>query len=270
MHKKNVPLALVASGLGMCCALFAGSLRAQQADPTEERIQKLEQQLEAVTQELKKLKEEAAASKQKAAAPSPEAEALKKEVNQLKGEVAEAKEQAAAADAKAEQSGVRAYLGPGLVFEDPNGRWRMQVSARAQLDYRAYTPSFTNADTFSVRRARIGVGASFLDYYYVYVEEEFANQATNPAPSTGPQLTFAYIDFNWWRPGLRLRAGQFKPYIGLDNTMLDLQTDFLERALTQSLFQNLTYDAGVMAFGQPIPGLVYSAALTNSTGQGNS
>jgi phosphate-selective porin OprO/OprP len=68
---------------------------------------------------------------------------------------------------------------------------------------------------------------------------------------------------------VRFRLGQFKPFIGLDNTMLDLQTDFLERSLTQSLFQNLTYDRGVMAFGQPIPGLVYSAALTNGTGQGN-
>src|SRR4029077_15565651 len=103
---------------------------------------------------------------------------------------------------------------------------------------------------------------------YVYVEEEFANQATNPAPSNAPQLTFAYIDLNWFRPGVRFRLGQFKPGIGLDNTMLDLQTDFLERALTQSLFQNFQYDRGVMAFGEPTPGLWYSASVTNGTGQG--
>jgi len=268
MFKRNVPLALVACGLGMFCALLPGWLHAQQPDPTEERIKKLEDQLEAVTQELKKLKEEAAANKQKAAAPSQEAQTLKKEVDQLKGEIADVKDAAAATDAKAEQSGVRAYLGPGLVFEDPRGRWRLQVSARAQLDYRAFEPSFADADTFSIRRARIGVGASILTDYYVYVEEEFANQATNPAPSNAPQLTFAYIDLNWFRPGLRFRLGQFKPDIGLDNTMLDLQTDFLERALTQSLFQNFVYDRGVMAFGEPVPGLVYSAALTNGTGQG--
>lgn len=269
MYKKgNAPLALVACGLGICYALFPGSLYAQQSDPTEERIKKLEEQLDAVTQELKTLKEEAAANKQKAAAPSPETQTLKKEVDQLKGEIAEAKEQAAATDAKVEQSGVRAYLGPGLVFEDPRGRWRLQVSARAQLDYRAFKPSFADADTFSIRRARIGVGASMLSDYYVYVEEEFANQATNPAPSNAPQLTFAYIDLNWFRPGVRFRLGQFKPGIGLDNTMLDLQTDFLERSLTQSLFQNFVYDRGVMVFGEPTPGLVYSAALTNGTGQG--
>ena len=153
-----------------------------------------------------------------------------------------------AADAKAEQNGVRAYLGPGLIFEDPRGRWRMQASARTQLDYRAFWPQFADANTFSIRRARIGLGAEILSDYYVYVEEEFANQATNPAPATGPQLTFAFIDLNWYRPGVRFRLGQFKPFIGLDNTMLDLQTDFLERSLTQSLFQNLTYDRGVMAF----------------------
>jgi len=266
--KKNVPLALVAGGLGICCAFFPGWLCAQQADQTEERIKKLEEQLEAVTQELKKVKEEAAANKQKAAAPAQEAQTLNKEVDQLKGEIADVKEQAAATDAKAEQSGVRAYLGPGLVFEDPRGRWRLQVSARAQLDYRAFKPSFTNADTFSIRRARIGVGAAVLNDYYVYVEEEFANQATNPAPSNAPQLTFAYIDLNWFRPGVRFRLGQFKPSIGLDNTMLDLQTDFLERALTQSLFQNFTYDRGVQVFGEPVPGLFYSASVTNGTGQG--
>jgi phosphate-selective porin OprO/OprP len=268
MNRHPVRRLARASALAAYCLLNPALTYAQQADPTDERIKRLEEQLQAVTQELTKLKEEAAASKQKAVTVAPEEQALKKEVEQLKGQVAEVKEQAVAADAKAEQNGVRAYLGPGLVFEDPRGRWRMQASARAQLDYRAFWPQFADANTFSIRRARIGLGAEILSDYYVYVEEEFANQATNPAPATGPQLTFAFIDLNWYRPGVRFRLGQFKPFIGLDNTMLDLQTDFLERSLTQSLFQNLTYDRGVMAFGQPTPGLVYSAALTNGTGQG--
>jgi phosphate-selective porin OprO and OprP len=297
MNRDGIARAVAACGFTATCMLVIEPLYAEQQDPADERIKRLERQLEAVTQELQKLKEEVAA-KRKASAPATvdqtrkeqpdesqvqpaivqregsapavtETQALRQDVNELKGELAAVQEQAAAADAKAEQSGVRAYLGPGLVFEDPRGRWRMQVSARVQLDYRAYQPSFTNADTFSIRRARIGVGATLLDDYGIYVEEEFANQATSPAPATGPQLTFAYIDLNWFRPGVRFRLGQFKPYMGLDNTMLDLQTDFLERALTQSLFQNLTYDSGLMAFGQPAPGLFYSAALTNGTGQGN-
>ena len=293
MQKNTIALA-VAFTLSAGATITPGSSAyAQQPDPIDERIKKLEDQLQAVTQELTRLKEEAAAQKQeiKAAAqkqkereaavqkqkpqqeatpqPSADTQALKKEVEQLKSKVAEVQEQATTTEAKLEESGVRAYLGPGLFFEDPRGRWRMQISARAQLDYRAYQPSFTNADTFSIRRARIGVGATILDDYYVYVEEEFANQATNPAPSTGPQLTFAYADFNWFRPGVRFRLGQFKPSIGLDNTMLDLQTDFLERSLTQSLLGSV-YDTGVQVFGEPTPGLFYSGSVTNGSGQGNS
>jgi phosphate-selective porin OprO and OprP len=270
--KKKMIARVPAHGFIGGVLLATGLAWGQQPDSTEERIKKLEEQLQGVMEELARVKQEAAANKQKAQAPvqpPTETQALKKEVEQLKGQVAEVQEQATATDAKVEQNGVRAYLGPGLVFEDPRGRWRMQVSGRAQLDYRAFAPSFTDANTFSIRRARIGVAANVLDDYGVYVEEEFANQATNPAPSTGPQLTFAYVDLNWFRPGARFRLGQFKPSIGLDNTMLDLQTDFLERALTQSLLGSV-YDAGIQAFGEPTPGLFYSASVTNGSGQGNS
>ncbi len=237
---------------------------AQQPGDDEERVQRLERRMDAILREVEQLRAEVARNARRPAA----SEDVNKQINELKGRVAEVQEQAAATDAKIEQSGVRAYLGPGLVFEDPRGRWKMQVSARAQGDYRAYTPDFADANTFSVRRARIGVGATLLDYYGVYVEEEFANQNTNPSQSTStPILTFAYVDLNWFQPNVRFRIGQFKPFIGLDNTMLDLQTDFLERALTQSLFGNLTYDRGVMVFGEAVAGLFYSAALTNGTGQ---
>lgn len=262
----------VASSLAGLSLVSPGYIHAQQPDATDERIRKLEEQLQSVTQELGRLKDEAAASRQKPPAPpqpATENQAVRKELDQLRGKIAEVQEQATATDTKVDQNGVRAYLGPGLIFEDPRGRWRLQISARAQVDYRAFQPDFTSADTFSVRRARIGVGATILNDYYVYVEEEFANQATAPAPATGPQLTFAYADFNWFRPGIRFRVGQFKPSIGLENTMLDLQTDFLERAQTQSLFQSV-YDVGVAAFGEPKAGLFYSAAITNGAGQGNS
>lgn len=271
MKMNSIACAIACSltGLSMVAPLAA---YAQQPDATEERMRKLEEQLQSVTQELNKLKAEAAANREKVQPPpqpAAEAQALKKEMDQLRGKIAEVQEQATATDTKVDQNGVRAYLGPGLIFEDPRGRWRLQISARAQVDYRAYEPNFTSADTFSVRRARIGVGATILNDYYVYVEQEFANQATAPAPSTGSQLTFAYADFNWFRPGIRFRVGQFKPSIGLDNTMLDLQTDFLERAQTQSLLGSV-YDVGVAAFGEPKAGLYYSAAITNGAGQGNS
>lgn len=248
------------------------------AQDAEERIRQLEQQLNAVTQELRSLKDEvrkanaeprpAAPVGSTAASPTPvETQALRKDVDQLKTQVAEVKEQATNTEKTVDQNGVRAYLGQGLVFEDPRGRWRLNVSGRAQTDYRMFSPDSSSADTFTLRRARIGVDATLLNDYRVFVEEEFANQATGPAANNAPIMTFAFADLLWFRPGVKFRVGQFKPFIGLDNTMLDLQTDFLERAFTQNLFQNLIYDRGVMAFGEPVPGLVYSAAVTNGTGQ---
>jgi phosphate-selective porin OprO/OprP len=257
---------MTALAMGAACvaALATSSVRAEdQQEPAKETVKRLERRVDAVIREMEQLREEVARGRQRPAANDD----LRKDVNQLKGQVAEVKEQAAAADAKAEQTGVLAYLGPGLVFEDPRGRWRMQVGGRAQLDYRAYSPDFADANTFSIRRARIAVGATVLDDYYVFVEEEFANQATPPAPNNAPLMTFAFLDLQWFRPGVRFRLGQFKPFFGLDNTQLDMQTDFLERSFTQSLFQNLIYDRGVMVFGEPIPGLFYDAALTNGTGQ---
>ncbi len=190
-----------------------------------------------------------------------------RQVEELRKEIADVKYQADTTESRVDQVGVRAYLGPGLVFEDPRGRWRLQVSGRAQLDYRTFSPSFADVNTFTIRRARIGVSATVLDDYFVFVEEEFANQATSPAPSNAPIMTFAYFDLQWFRPGLRFRLGQFKPFMGLDNTQLDMQTDFLERALTQSMYQNSLYDRGIMTFGEPIRGLVYSVAVTNGSGQ---
>src|SRR4051812_10786132 len=248
-------------------AVLSGSPHCYAADELladEDRVQRLERRMDAILHEVEQLRDEVARNGRRPAA----SDDLRKDVNQLKGTVAEVQEQAAATDAKVEQSGVRAYLGPGLVFEDPRGRWRMQVSGRAQGDYRSFTPDFADVNTFSIRRARIGVSATVLDYYSVFVEEEFANQNINPSTSTAtPILTFAFLDLNWFRPGARIRIGQFKPFIGLDNTMLDLQTDFMERAFTQSLFGSLVYDRGAMLFGEPVPGLFYSAALTNGTGQ---
>ena len=242
----------------------SGALAHEPQESSEELVKRLERRMDAVIRELEQLRDEVARNRQRR---PPASEDLRKDVNQLKGQVAEVQEQVAAADAKAEQTGVRAYLGPGLVFEDPRGRWRMQVGGRAQLDYRAFVPDYANADTFSIRRARIAVGATVLEDYAVFVEEEFANQSTPPAPNNAPAMTFAYLDLQWFRPGVRFRLGQFKPFFGLDNTQLDMQTDFLERSFTQSLFQNLIYDRGVMVFGEPIPGLFYDVSVTNGTGQ---
>ena len=65
MQKNTIALA-VAFTLSAGATITPGSSAyAQQPDPIDERIKKLEDQLQAVTQELTRLKEEAAAQKQR-------------------------------------------------------------------------------------------------------------------------------------------------------------------------------------------------------------
>ncbi len=270
-----------ATGAGaalLALATLAAPAQAQPAEAAsaEERIQRLENHLQEVMQEIGRLKEEIAQARDNGATGQQHLQQLQGQVNETQATARQAQAQAERASQQAHEtkavgaaaeSFVRA--GPGLVLEDPAGRWRLQPSVKVQADYRALAPDYTSADGFLIRRARIGLGATFFSDYTVYLEEDFANQNTNPSTSyPTPITTYAYGEWSHFKSA-RVRVGQFKPYFGLDNTVQDVNTDFLERGLQQSLLQNLTYDRGVMVFGAPgLPGFYYSAALTNGSGQG--
>ena len=58
----------------------------------------------------------------------------------------------------------------GLTFEDGTGNWKLQLNGRVQADYRNFSPDDWKADTFSIRRARLGGTFSFLKDFAVRVE----------------------------------------------------------------------------------------------------
>jgi len=58
---------------------------------------------------------------------------------------------------------VEASFKNGLVLRDASGDWALRLYARAQLDYRHFSPDEFSADTFSMRRARIGTIATFFE-----------------------------------------------------------------------------------------------------------
>jgi len=83
-------------------------------------------------------------------------------------------------------------------------------------------------------------------------------------------LTYGYLDFTRWSRA-KIRAGQFKPFFGLERPQSTNFTDFTELSLATangSIF-NSTYDRGLMVFGDPLPWLNYSAYVINGTGQNN-
>jgi phosphate-selective porin OprO and OprP len=149
-------------------------------------------------------------------------------------------------------------------FSDAEGTWGLRVFGRVHLDYRAYDPGEVLADTFSLRRARLGASLSFMKHYGMTVEGEYASGSASTG-TQGVALTNGYLDLNWF-PNARIRAGQFKPQFGLENTNSANFIDFQERALTQSLIQNLNYDRGVMVWGRPAKGFGYAVTLSNGSG----
>ncbi|MEI7968492.1 MAG: porin [Betaproteobacteria bacterium] len=237
---------------------------AQAQDETTLRVERLEQtvdslsrQLEVVRTELKHAREQLERSGgNPASAPAP----TRQEVNEALATAQEAKEQAGALQQRFEQQGVQANFTDGVVFQDPRGRWGVRLMGRAQLDYRSFLGTDeVSADTFSVRRARLGAQATLFKDYVVQVEGEFSG--------TSAVMTNGFLEAQWF-PAARIRMGQFKPQFGLEQTLLDLQSDFQERALTQNLLDGnvLNYDRGIMVHGQPWAPAYYAFTVSNGTG----
>lgn len=193
---------------------------------------------------------------------------LQKELEAVKGQVQEAREKAVATEQRIEQQGVQARFNEGVIFEDPRGNWAVRVSGRAQLDYRHFEQDAALADTFSMRRIRLGAGVTLYKDYSVYVEGDFASGDASGTTQQSMRATLAYIDIGWWKPA-RIRLGQFKPQIGLEQTLLDLQSDYMERGLQQNIldFNGINYDRGFMVYGAPVPGTWYAVTYSNGTGQ---
>jgi phosphate-selective porin OprO/OprP len=248
---------LIAAGL-----LFPGLACAQDA---EERVRLLEEQLRNVTRELEGIKQELDAAK--AAGPTQDgaaaAERAKADAAAASAAAGEAREKASTLEQRLDASGLfRPADGIGL--QDARGRWALRLNGRVQVDYRAFDEDIV-ADTWSIRRARIGATVTYLQDYRFRVEGEYAsgNASTGTHNTTA---THVYLQLGWFRPWAVIRLGQSKPQFGLENTESANFSDFQERGLTQSLIQTLNYDRGVMIDGTPFTGFNYGLALTNGTG----
>ncbi len=190
---------------------------------------------------------------------------MMREIEDLKGKVEQAKEKSDATAQKVDSSVPTAVMGEGIGFTDPRGNWALRFNGRIQADYRIYDPSGVSASTFGVRRARIGMGLTAFKDYQMYVEGEFINGSASGTTVQNAALTNGWLEASWF-PAAKIRLGQFKPLFGLENSMPDVLTDFQERALTQSLLQNLNYDRGIMVHGSPWKGMYYGLTVSNGAG----
>ncbi|NOT67374.1 MAG: porin [Methylophilaceae bacterium] len=209
-------------------------------EATEARVAKLQEMLEQQQWQMKAMAEELAALQQ----------------GRIKDK------------GKSEGKPVQAAFKDGLVFEDGSGDWKLQLNGRIQADYRGFVPTEWKNDGFFIRRARLGGTFTFLKDFSVRVEGEYGNVSDGSKATTA--MTYGYMDFARWKEA-RFRAGQFKPFFGLERTYSTNFLDFTELSLATNngaIFTS-TYDRGVMVFGDPMPWLNYNFYVVNGSGQNN-
>ena len=224
-------------------ALTAFSMLAQadESDPNEQ-LKKLKQMVEQLQQQ--RLEQDK------------QMELLTKELVGVENQLSQSKTVKAEEKGSSKGAPVLANFKDGVSFEDGSGNWKFAINGRVQADYRYFSPDESAADTFSLRRARLGGTLTFYKDYTARVEGEYSGGSTT--------LTYGYIDLNKFQSA-KIRLGQFKPSYGLERAMSTNFTDFQERSLADVLLGS-TFDRGVMVYGSPFTGFNYSVAYVNGTG----
>ncbi len=170
------------------------------------------------------------------------------------------------AAAKKKETGISASYKDGILFESGDKKNSMQINGRIHADYRSYDYSSSDissgtslsdkgADTWDIRRARIGTKFKFLDYYSGEIVTDF---------SSANKLDVAYLNIAWWKP-VQFRVGQYKQPFSLEELTSSNNIDFMERSFADHL--HVEKQAGAMVHGEPTKGLTYALSFANGEAQ---
>ena len=147
-----------------------------------------------------------------------------------------------------------------LSLETADGNSSIQVNGRIHFDYRNYdyddaiasTATTTGADTFDLRRARVGVKGKFGKYYSGEIVMNLLDQSKM-------SLDVGYLDVAWFEKA-KFRFGQFKMPFSLEQLTSSNNIDFIERSFVDQ--QIPAKERGVQVFGSPRTGTTYAVALS--------
>ncbi|HZV62313.1 MAG TPA: porin [Methylophilaceae bacterium] len=167
---------------------------------------------------------------------------------------------------KEKASEVKMSLKDGIKWESGDKSTSIKLIGRLHADYRTFDHSETDsgtggsagADTFDVRRARLGFEGVFNNYYKFKVQTDMA--ATN-------KLDEAYLNIAWWKP-VQFMFGQFKMPSMLEEMTSSNNIDFMERSMANASVAGK--ERGAMVHGEPLGGLTYALAVSSGEGQNNS
>lgn len=161
-------------------------------------------------------------------------------------------------------------------LKSADGQHKVELHGRLNFDVRSYegdakkldsnrsNASPTRSDLITnllVRRARLGIDATFFKYLDFKVEGEFSEGSSF-------NLTDGYGELNYW-PEFRVRGGQYKVPFSFEELTSSRFIDFVERSVVNNLVP--ARDVGAMVHGSLLGGSVdYAAGIFNGTGQNTS
>ncbi len=116
----------------------------------------------------------------------------------------------------------------GFSIRSKDGNFVLHIGADLQVDNRTYygDGATGDVDTIVIRRARPTLFGTVYKYIDFFIRPDFGLGTT--------ALYDAYIQLNYI-PWFQIRAGKFKPPVGLERLQNDDDTDFAERGLPSLL-----------------------------------
>jgi phosphate-selective porin OprO and OprP len=160
-----------------------------------------------------------------------------------------------------------------FTIESPNGNNSISLTGRVHFDYRHFdsydnsdgalasltaAASSTGADTFDIRRARLGVKYKFAKNYSGEI-------VFNTVGNTNV-LDVGYMDVSWFEKA-KFRIGQFKMPFSLEQLTSSNNIDFIERSFVDQAIPQK--EVGLQVFGEPTKGMTYAVALSGGTTAAN-
>ena len=160
----------------------------------------------------------------------------------------------------------------GFGFESANGKNVIKFRSLLQVDNRNYSDvsgigsDGKNISGFDFRRIRPTVEGTVFGKYDFRFTPEFGEAKTANATSTSG-IVDAYIDARF-QPWFKVRAGKFKPFVGLERLQGGADIKFIERSyVSNNILPNR--DLGAAIHGDVLDGkLNYSVGIYNGVTDG--
>lgn len=148
----------------------------------------------------------------------------------------------------------------GFILKSADGAFQLKIRGYVQLDGRFYSGDDERPanDTFLLRRARPNIEGTLFKIFDFRLMPDFAQGQT--------VLFDGYLEGRF-SPAFKVRAGKFKPPVGLERLQSATDTFFAERALPTALVPNR--DVGIQVSGDLAGGGVnYAAGYFNGVPDG--